>query len=160
MPGGSAPSPLEHPLRRRKLQLAIAHGGHTQGQLAEQYGVTQPAISQFASRHAETIQAIRDDASNEFAGLALAEKHNRIAALVDLYEQSLVSTPKITNKGTVVIDPETGEFVREIDGRLAAQVIKQIAEELGQLPNRLTVAGEIGVRTNYTVAGVDPKGLT
>jgi hypothetical protein len=30
---------------------------------------------------------------------------------------------------------------------------------LGQLPNRLTLAGEVGVKTNYVIDGIDPGAL-
>lgn len=152
-------SPLEHPVTRRKLQIELATTAATQSALAEKYGVTQPSISEFKARHLETINAIREDQANEFAGIALAEKANRLAVLADLVDKALQPTPKITNKGTLAIGPN-GEVIEEIDGRMAAQAIKQIAEELGQLPTRLNVSGEIGIKTNYTIAGVDPGNLS
>jgi hypothetical protein len=151
--------PLEREPTRRQLQVALANGGKSQTALAEEYGVSQSAISQFQTRHAQVIAEIRADVNNEFAGLAFAQKANRIAALIDLYEKSMESTPKITNKGTLAIGPD-GQVIEEIDGRLAAQTIKQIAEELGQLPTRLNVSGEIGIKTNYSIDGVDPSNLS
>lgn len=152
--------PLEREPQRRQLQVALAHATSTQDVLAEKFGVTQPAISAFKKRHAAVIQEIRDNANNEFAGMALAQKQNRVAALIDLFEKSIVPTPKITNKGTVVVDPASGEFVYEIDGRAGMQALKQIAEELGQLVQRSQVSGDMQTTTTYKIVGVDPSDLT
>lgn len=155
--------PLERLGVRRKLQRELADGSLTQEALGAKYGVTQQAVSAFAKRHAETIQAMREDAENEFAGLLLAKKANRLAALEELYHKALEPTPKVTPAGKVVIAEYDADgkpvYVQEIDGRLAAQVIKQTAEELGQLPNRVTLGGEVGIKTNYKIEGVDPEGL-
>jgi transcriptional regulator with XRE-family HTH domain len=149
-------------LVKRQVIRDIALGTMSQSQLGEKYGVSQPAISQFAKRNAEEIEAVRSKADDEFAGLLIAAKQNRLAAYQDLYEIALKPQPKISPSGKLVkewITDEDGQqvevIVQEVDVRAAAQMLKQAAEELGQLPNRLTLAGEVGVKTNYTVAGVE-----
>ena len=98
----------------------------------------------------------------------IAQKVARLAEYERLHEIALTPTPKVAPSGKIVRerieDAETGleveVMVSEVDGRLAAQVMKQAAEEMGQLPTRLQVTGDMTVRTNYTVTGVDPKDLT
>lgn len=150
--------PLESPLHRREVQVLLAHGELTQQEIGERYGATQQAVSQFAERHAETIRQIRENTAEEFAGIQLAKKANRLEAYQDLIEQALTPIPKIDNKGNRVTDVD-GSVVYEVNGDLAAKVLKQIAEELGQLPNRLTLAGEVGVKTNYVIDGINPGDL-
>jgi transcriptional regulator with XRE-family HTH domain len=153
-------------LVKRQVIRDIALGTMSQSQLGEKYGVSQPAISQFAKRNAEEIEAVRAKADDEFAGLLIAQKQNRLAAYQDLYEIALKPQPKISPSGKLVkewITDEDGNqvevIVQEVDVRAAAQMLKQAAEELGQLPNRLTLAGEVGVKTNYVIDGIDPGAL-
>jgi transcriptional regulator with XRE-family HTH domain len=153
-------------LVKRQVIRDIALGTMSQSQLGEKYGVSQPAISQFAKRNAEEIEAVRAKADDEFAGLLIAQKQNRLAAYQDLYDIALKPQPKISPSGKLVkewITDEDGQqvevIVQEVDVRAAAQMLKQAAEELGQLPNRLTLAGEVGVKTNYVIDGIDPGAL-
>lgn len=146
-------------LKRNGLIRKLALGGQSQAELAREYDVTDGAITQFRDRNAEAIAAIRADAEDEFAGILIAQKANRLAAYDELAQIAMVPTPKIDNKGTHVRDAETNELVYEVDGRLLATALKQAAEEMGQLPTRLQVAGELGVTTTYRVEGVDPSDL-
>jgi hypothetical protein len=144
----------------RALARDLALTKLTQEALAEKYGVTQGAISQFKTRRAEEIAAIAADADDQYAGMWIAQKADRLAELERLHAIALTPTPKVFGKDAdQVRDPETGEAIYEVDGRLAAQVMKQAAEEMGQLPTRLQVSGDMSIKTNYTVEGVDPKDL-
>ncbi len=127
--------------------------------IAEKYGVTPGAITQFADRYADEIAAVRADMDNEFAGILIAQKATRLAMYEEIAERALEPTPKIDNKGNQVVDRATGELVYEFDGRLAAQVAKQAAEEMGQLPTRVQVTGDMNTTTKYIVEGVDPGAL-
>lgn len=150
-------------LKRRQIIRELAAQEVNQSALAIKYGVSTSAITQFKQRHAEEIAAVRADMDNEFAGILIANKAARLAALVDLYEAATTPTPKISVKGDVVrrMNPETGEFeeVMEIDARAAMQALKQAAEEMGQLPTRVQVSGGMDIRTNYTIEGVSPDDL-
>ncbi len=159
-PGRPRVPVLEHPLTRRVLQQDLAHGGMSQTQLGEKYGVDQSAISQFAARHAATIQQIRDDAADEFAGLAIAKKAARLEVYRELLDAAMTPVPKMAG-GAVVIDPESeeGAIVYEIDAGVAQKILRNVAEELGHLPNRVTLGGEVGVTTNYKINGLDPEAL-
>jgi len=60
--------------------------------------------------------------------------------------------------GRVAYD-ENGNAIKEIQGDLASKLLKQAAEEMGQLPNRVTLDGRVDVHTSYTVVGVEPEDL-
>lgn len=147
----------------RQLARDLALGDQNQTQLADKYGVTTAAITFFKQRRAEEIAAIAAEADNEYAGMWIAQKQARLAEYERIHGIALEPTPKVAANGKVVqwVNPESGaiETIEEVDGRLAAQVLKQAAEEMGQLPTRLQVSGEMGVTTTYRVEGVDPKDL-
>lgn len=144
-PRGHGASKLEHVWTRRKLCTALATSGKTQKVLAEEFGCSQAAISFFQTRHAVEIMAIRDDATNELAGLAVANQANRIA----MYEQMAL---KLMER----VESEADEKVAAVINK----TLRNIAEELGALPTRVQLQGDLAVRTNYTVNGVTPEDLT
>lgn len=150
-------------LRRRMVMRDLALGEMTQTQIAEKYGVVPSSITEFKQRHADQIAAIQAHAEDEFAGMLITQKAARLAALEEILEKSLAPTPKISVKGDVVqrINPETGqrEEIMEIDARAAMQALKQAAEEMGQLPTRIQMTGDMQTTTTYRIEGVDPKDL-
>jgi hypothetical protein len=145
-------------LRRRQIVRELALGEFTQQALADKYGVTQGAIAQFKQRHADEIEAVRQNADDEFAGILIAQKAARLASLAEIHEQALTPMPKIAPSGKPARDAD-GNPVLEVDGRLAAQVLKQAAEEMGQLPTRLQINGDMQTTTTYRVEGVSPDDL-
>lgn len=142
---------------RRALIVELARGKRSQSQLAALYDCSQPAITAFKHRHAEEIKAIQDADMDEFAGLMIASKAARLAVYTELLEKVQQGTPKVAGKDAdYVRDPETGRPIIEIDAGAAARVLRNVAEELGHLPTRVQITGDVQVRTNYTVNGVDP----
>lgn len=140
----------------RDLAMTVA----PQSVLAEKYGVSEAAISQFKARKAEEIAEIAAAADDEYAGMWIAKKVARLAELENIFDQAMTPTPKVFGKDAdQVCDPVTGEPVYEVDGRAAMQALKQAAEELGQLATRVQLNGGIEVRTNYTIEGVSPDDL-
>lgn len=69
---------LERPGRRVILMRELAIGTHTQGELAQKYGVTQQGISDFKDRHRAEIEELREDLTATLSTLWVA---NRIALL-------------------------------------------------------------------------------
>lgn len=150
----------------RALVRDLALSGMTQTALARKYGVSDPAITYFKERRAEEIAAVKAEADSEYAGMWIAQKQARLAEYERLHEIALTPTPKVAPNGKIireVVEDEDGipteAAVYEVDGRLAAQVLKQAAEEMGQLPTRLQVQGGLEVTTNYKIEGVDPGDL-
>jgi len=122
------------------LARDLAAGGQTQVELADKYSVTQQAISDFARRERDMIDAIRDDFANEFAGLWIARKEARLAA----YERDVDDVERV--EGEDGVTPELR--------RVKQAALRAVAEELGQLPARLSVQMEGTIKT--IIEGIDP----
>ena len=114
-------------LNKRRVIRDLALTAMTQQELADKYGVTRAAISAFKMRNAEEIAAVAADADNEYAGIWIADKANRLTAYGEIYE--------------------------------AMQALKSVAEEMGQLPTRLQVSGEMATTTTYRIENVNPEDL-
>lgn len=115
----------------------LALGEVTQAKLAESYGCSEAAISLFKSRHVAEINLIRDNAADEFAGILVAKKAGRLQAYQDMLERA----------------EESG------DDKHAAKVLRQVAEELGALPQRMQVSGQLDTQSRYVIDGVDMEAL-
>lgn len=132
---GGKRKPLENPLNRRKLIRQLAASDLKHDELATEYGVDRTSISRFRKRHEVEIAEVRANHLDEFAGLLIAEKQNRLA----VYEQLLLEA---MDKG---------------DRTVAVRVLRNVAEELGHLPSRMQISGAVDVHTTYTVAGEDGR---
>lgn len=140
---------LERGWRKRTLIRELAEGERTMRQLAETHGVAVSSIHEFSTRHAEEITHVRDNLEDEFAGLWVAKKSNRLAeyeADLDMIAEKLA---------------EAEESGMEPKDLVAAKhrALRAVAEELGQLPNRMSVSAEVQTRVTYTVPGVDVSDL-
>lgn len=147
-------------LKRAQIIRELALGDMSQSQMAEKYEVTQQSISEFKQRNADAIAAVRANAEDEFAGLLIAQKLNRVAAYEDIMQRALQPTPKIDNKGGQVRDPETGEPVYEVAAGVAMTALKSVAEEMGQLASRVQVSGDMQTTTTYRIENVSLEDLT
>lgn len=125
--------PLSRPWTKRALMRDLALGNTTQRELAAKYGVSEPAMTYFKQRNAEQIEDIRANAEGEFAGILISQKANRLQAYADLLEDA--------------------------DPKLATRVLRQIAEEMGHLPQRVQLSGQVDTQTRYQIDGVDPGDL-
>jgi hypothetical protein len=134
---GGEREPLEKPWRKRHVMRDIALGGNTLKALADKYEVSDVAMQAFKKRYREEIQAIIDDAENEFAGIWIASKEQRLSAYRDLWERAW----------------EDNDFA------LCSKIEKQVAEEMGHLPGRVTISGQLDTQTRYSVDGVNPEDL-
>jgi hypothetical protein len=128
---------LEKGWRKRRLIRDLAGGEKKQIELAVVYGVQQPAISQFAKRHADEIEAVRGKLDDEWASLWVADRYNRIAEM----QSDIESVDDALSAG--------GDAEKLLRVKHAA--FRQIAEELGQLKTTVDVNG----RMTYVVEGVD-----
>lgn len=105
------------------LMREVALKTDTYKNLGLRYNLTPSAISEFAKRHAREIDDIREDASNIFSGLMMAKKENRIAA----YEREI----------EMLASSSAHDHHEWSKARMIA--LRNIAEEMGQLPPRQTV---------------------
>jgi hypothetical protein len=124
---------------RHKLALIrlLAVGELTQAELAEEFGVTQPSIAAFKKRNLAEIQHVKANLEDEFAGLWIARKKDRVAELEDIAE-------RFARPG---LDPKHAQI------RLRA--LRQASEELGQLRIQIDTNAQV----EYSVEGVDPEEL-
>lgn len=127
----------------RKLSLIkeLALGNKTQKQLADEYGNTEQAISQFKIRNADAIQAVVDATDDEFAGLWIADQVNRIAeyqSLVEFLDDLIYPTTKLDTASVNAV-------LRK------AQILRNVAEERGHLTQKTEATGDVRVE----VVGVD-----
>lgn len=141
-------APLERPWRRVQLIQELARNDRTQKALADKYGVSQASVSAFKDRHRERIEEVRQDLENEFAGMWIADKRKRLEVLmsdVELIEEFL---------GDIAMwDEDSPQFLR-----LKKEILKQAADELGQIPQRVNV-NVGGRKVTYVIEGVDMEDL-
>lgn len=153
----SARYPISRGQARLRLIAAIAQGDKNYTELGLEFGVTKQAVQQFAQRHAAEIERAVLDLTNSYSGLWIADKAARIAEY-----QQVVDDLTAQIEAAIEVDPDTGEIsgVIELDPdllRVKLAALRSVAEEMGQLPARLTVKHEGTVRTE--IVGLDLSAL-
>ena len=128
------------PFDRRELQRLLADGTEKRVALARRFGVSAAYITKFAKQYAREIDDIKRDLNDEFAGLWIASKVNRVLAYQADYAAALTSD-KATHH----------EWIK-----CRALILHQVAEELGQLPPRTTVTVMPVV---HVIEGIAPESL-
>lgn len=154
---------------RLTLIRELAQGKQVAG-LARKYGVTNGAVQQFEKRHADEIAAAREDLTNEFHGLWVANKAARLAE----YERDIALANELMEEARAgrvaeVVNlrgPQDDGATHELElvdditpavaraARIKHRALHQTAEELGQLPSRVQV-NIGGKRVEHIVKGVD-----
>ena len=123
------------------LKRDLALGTETVTELGKKYGMTKTGICQFRNRHALAIENIREHLENEFAGISIAEKKNRIAEYQEMFE-------RLGNHQHA----DHHEWVKA-----QAIILRNTAEELGQLPPRQQITV---IPVQHVVVGVETGDLT
>lgn len=127
-------------------RLAMIHdlaGSLSQADVARKYNLSPNAVNHYAERHAEEIQAVREDPDNEFAALWIARKKNRLAQYQKIHDdfdarENLDADVKVA--------------------RVKMDVLHRVAEEMGHLPTKSQV--EVTTKqVHYTIEGVAPEDL-
>lgn len=108
------------PHETHEVCALLAAGELTQTAIAARYGIHQSRVSQIAKLHARRIDAMRAEADNELAGLWITSKAKRLATLQCDVEDL---------QGNCTVESK----------RARAAILRAAAEELGQLPARVTV---------------------
>lgn len=131
--------------RALRLKRQLAEGRIKQVDLAAEYDVAESTIASFKATHKVEIAEIAADLDNEFAGLWAAQKAARIAEYMD--------TIKVVDTAL-----ELQPLAQDRSGLLLRKqgALKAIAEELGQLQQRIEIDGKL----NYQVNGVTPEDVT
>lgn len=164
----------------------LAVGTKTQLQIADEWGVTQQAISAIAKREAHRVERYRASAEDKFAGLWIADKEARVAELQDdadeakavaalLSSQLLGNSPTVgsagptspVSSGTVAPSVPSGASpTMPVDPasvgaltalmRVRANALRQAADEMGQIPAKVQITVS-PVSVDYTLNGVSPE---
>lgn len=156
----SARYPISRGQARLRLIAALAQGDKNYTELGLEFGVTKQAVQQFAQRHAAEVERAVLDLTNSYSGLWIADKAARIAeyqqVVDDITSQIEASLPDpdapITAQSIAALPDLDVDLLRV---KLAA--LRSVAEEMGQLPARLTVKHEGTVRTE--IVGLDLSAL-
>lgn len=125
---------LERGWVKHRLVRDFALGEKNQKELAEQYGVSQTSISQFKKRHALEIEEVRNNLADQYAGVWVARKLDRIREYQNAAEKMA-----------------SGESARSQE--VLVSILKAVAEELGDLPARqqINISQE---NVTYEIVGV------
>lgn len=142
----------------------LAKGEIKQTELARRYGVTPAAITEFKRRHKDKIADLIAAKMDGMALLWVADKKKRIAEYQEALER--IEGAEAERKAAVLaamgetLDAEAlvsmSEQLKPDPAviRTQAKLLRNIAEELGQLPARLQI--EMGeTRVRHVLEGVD-----
>lgn len=162
------------------LQHDLA-AGKSQTQCAAMYGCTQSSISEFAKKYATEIQSIKDSTRTLLDDLWIADKQKRIAGYQEDIEriESMLDAEREAVDGSVFEGDARAAEREESSGpekkrgrprttggiplaelvRTLQAARRAVAEEMGDLPQRLKVEGG-GEPVKHVIEGVDLGDLT
>jgi hypothetical protein len=130
---------LERGWVKHRLIRDFALGEKSGIVLSEQYGVSRAAISAFKKRYSLEIEEVRNNLADEYAGVWVAQKIDRIRE----YQQA-------AEKMAAGSSPRNAEVL--------VSILKAVAEELGQLPAR-TQVNVSQENVTYEIVGISPEDI-
>ena len=139
---------LERGWRRRVLIVQLAESNTPQSQLAREHGVTQVAIHRFNKRHMAEIEEVRNRAGDELATLWITKKVNRLAELQE-------DVMRLDDQ--IAYYHETGRYINPLIVSEKRQLLRAVAEELGELKNHINVNSSSSLK--HQIQGVDMEDL-
>jgi len=162
--------PLERPQTRKKVEAWIVEG-LPNTEIARRVGVHHSAVAKFRHRHEDSIQPIVAEVERQIIDYAIANKVNRIAELQHFYD---LTRKEVDEYGIIVVETRTetdGEGVhatttvietRDYRSSLVKEargILRQVSEELDQLPRSSTI--NIDNRTQIVIRdyGIDTRSL-
>jgi hypothetical protein len=167
--GSSAPRRprgyLERGWRKQWLLGKLARSEGTHRDLAQALGVVPSAVGMFARRHEAEVEALREALAQQLTGLWIADKLSRLAEMqTDVEDINNIIADKIEAATPSPVNPlEPGDERADKPSatedlpvwlRTKLSILRGAAEELGQIPNKVTmqVGGSI---VTYKIDGVD-----
>lgn len=114
--------------------------------VAKKYNCSAKRVLTFLQENLFTIEEVRANSDDEYAGLWITRRAERIAA----HEQFVQDIEDALNSGWSE-DPQVYAKLR----RLQMMSLRYVEESLGQLPNRVTVDSSSQVTVKYTVEGAE-----
>lgn len=136
--------------RRRQLIRDLALGNHTYSELAAKYDRHETSIRSFERKYKEFIDEVKAAHENEYAGLWIVSKTNRIAE----YQQDVEEINEVLARQL-----DSGEELNSGLVRMKHNALKSVAEELGDLPTRVQVQSD-NKSVTYHIEGVNPGDVT
>lgn len=130
---------LERAWVKHRLIRDFALGEKTGVQLSEQYGVSRNSITLFKQKFAMEIEEVRNNLADEYAGVWVARKMDRIREYQEAAEKMA-----------------SGQSPRNAE--VLVTILKAVAEELGQLPARTQVNVNTEI-TKYEIVGINPDDI-
>lgn len=156
---------LERGWRKQWLLGKLARSEGTHADLAQALGVVPSAVGMFSRRHAAEVEAMREALAQQLTGLWIADKLSRLAEMqTDVEDINDIIGAKIEQASERPVNPlEPGEERADKPSatedlpvwlRTKLAILRGAAEELGQIPNKVTmqVGGSI---VTYKIDGVD-----
>lgn len=142
---------LERGIVKHDVMWILAQGELTQDEIAERYGVNQPAVSEFNRRHAHEILALREHLEDEMRAVRTTDKITRAAYYHSQVELSQHFLDEYEESG--------GKLTQGVSEMIRTQqaALRALADELGQIPTKVTVASEATV--THIVEGVNLDNL-
>lgn len=135
-------SKLERGHIKQTLIDELAAQNKTQTRLAEENGVVPSSISEFATRHRHEIEARRADMGNVFFGLWVIDKARRLAE----YQQDIEDIDAVLEQ----MGLPAPDLIR-----VKQLLLKNVADEMGQLPAKVAVQVNTENDYRYEVVGVE-----
>lgn len=155
--GGGKTSPrLEG--RNGLVWRAVTIYRRTYEDVAEEFGISKARVSQIITETRNAIPAVDLDAMRRESLELYAELTRRALEIADL-----AAAPVAVGKdGVPLIDPETGEVVRDYTGKLRAMETagKFDAETRKLMGLDSALKAEIAASVKYEIVGVDPSELS
>lgn len=156
---------LERGWRRTWLIGKLARSEGTRRALAEALGCSEGAIQHFTERHLDEILAERTRITEELSRLWITDKLNRLAEYQqDVEDINSIMEDKLEASQPAPYDPldpasdgkATPSALDDLPTwlRAKAQILRAVAEEVGQLPQRVNVQVG-GSLVTYKIEGVD-----
>jgi hypothetical protein len=164
--------------KRIRLIHHIAQGEMKPGQLCTMYDLSMKALRDFTKDNEYEIGLVRQDNENEFAGMWITSKRNRLAETEEVVNRANTQLEAwdelIAQIEDAIRDPENAHprwvmAARALMGgrgdvrspapelmKVVLKALRQGAEELGDLKQDVSLHA---THLNYTIEGVDPKDM-
>jgi hypothetical protein len=139
---------LERGWRKRWLMIELAKGELDVATLAHTLGAAPQSVWDFRKRHEAEIEAMVRDLEREFVALWVADKAHRLAEyqqdisdaneiIMDAMEPAAPRELDPLDPGAADEDGTPGSNQAPVWVRIKQNALRAVAEELGQIPNRV-----------------------
>lgn len=133
--------------RKTWLLNKLAMSDSSGNALATALGVHHTTVYNFAKKYEDEIQRIRDHMEEEFVTLWITEKVHRLAE----YQQDVEDANDVITEGLSRSDREyLPQWIR-----IKHQALRAVADETGQIPNKISMNVEGDRKITYVLEGVD-----